>query len=243
MWLSLPDTWQQVCLTNSIAKSAKSTVNEMWRKAQKRSLHLWPQSSFFGGPTILGPATFFWAIFWWKGRPLFGGPPTTHANHGMSLLVLVPQTAPDWRAAVFCSRFRVQWIFAKLGGEAAYPPTSWPYTPESGNPQWGRISYPPVVRLLIFPLEPERPDRAQWRPEFALTTLKDQNIWPKQKPCRDGIAPILWNGHILPIEKLLDCVFKFQIRIQSILGLPSCFGLLFLVSIQLEVVIENRKSS
>ena len=91
---------------------------------------------------FFGVTTFLW--------PTHPPPTPTMA----CLCCCVPRPPPDWRAAVFCSRFRVQWIFAKLGGEAAYPPTSWPYTPESGNPQWGRISYPPVLRLLIFPLAP-----------------------------------------------------------------------------------------
>ena len=64
-------------------------VNEMWRK----SLSTFGRCHLFLAP-----------------------PPLTHAkhgNHGMSLLC-VPRPAPDWRAAVFCSRFRAQWIFAKL---------------------------------------------------------------------------------------------------------------------------------
>ena len=98
---------------------------------------------------VLRSTTFDRCHFFWGLPLIWAHPPPSHPHQPWR--VSAAAWDPDWRAAVFCSRFRVQWIFAKLGGEAALLQPL-----ESGDPQWGRISYPPALRLLIFPLAPER---------------------------------------------------------------------------------------
>ena len=87
---------------------------------------------FFGGCHLSGPTH----------------PPPTHTNHGVSLLLRETQIGgrPSFAPGSVCNEYLLNLEERQL--------TLQPL--ESGDPQWGRISYPPALRLLIFPLAPER---------------------------------------------------------------------------------------